>query len=57
MKIVLSRTGFDSSNGGFPSLVLPDGTAAPLPFLRSGVRRGFETFDGVTARSEPSLTL
>ena len=57
MKIVLSHKGFDSSNGGFPSLVLPDGTVVPLPFLRTGVRRGFESFDGVTARSEPSLTL
>ena len=31
MKIVLSRKGFDSSNGRVPSPVLPDGTAVPLP--------------------------
>ena len=31
MQIVLSRKGFDSSNGGVPSPVLADGTAVPLP--------------------------
>ena len=31
MKIVLSRKGFDSSNGGFPSPILPDGTVVFLP--------------------------
>lgn len=36
MKIVLSRKGFDSSNGGFPSPVLPDGTVVPLPIPARG---------------------
>ncbi len=31
MKVVLSRKGFDSSAGGGPSPVLPDGTMASLP--------------------------
>lgn len=31
MKLVLSRKGFDSSYGGMPSPILPDGTLLPLP--------------------------
>lgn len=31
MKIILSRKGFDSSSGGVPNPILPDGTLAPLP--------------------------
>ncbi len=31
MKLVLSRKGFDSSYGGIPSPILPDGTLIPLP--------------------------
>jgi Nucleotide modification associated domain 3 len=31
MKIILSRKGFDSSAGGFPSPILPDGTLLSLP--------------------------
>ncbi|MCS4487988.1 hypothetical protein [Streptococcus sciuri] len=31
MKIILSRKGFDSSNGGIPSPILPDGTLLSLP--------------------------
>ena len=33
-KIILSRKGFDSSNGGMPSPILPDGTllSLPIPF-------------------------
>ena len=31
MKIVLSRKGFDSSSGGVPNPILPDGTLVPLP--------------------------
>ena len=31
MKIILSRKGFDSSNGGIPSPILPDGTMLSLP--------------------------
>ncbi len=40
MKIVLSRKGFDSSNGGVPSPVLRDGTAVSLPIpARDGPKR------------------
>jgi Nucleotide modification associated domain 3 len=31
MKLVLSRKGFDSGNGGMPSPILPDGRLVPLP--------------------------
>ena len=31
MKIILSRKGFDSSNGGMPSPILPDGTMLSMP--------------------------
>jgi hypothetical protein len=31
MKIILSRKGFDSSNGGQPSPIMPDGTLLSLP--------------------------
>lgn len=31
MKIILSRKGFDSSNGGCPSPILPDGTMLSMP--------------------------
>ena len=31
MKVILSRKGFDSSNGGIPSPIMPDGTLLSLP--------------------------
>ena len=31
MKVILSRKGFDSSNGGCPSPIMPDGTLLSLP--------------------------
>lgn len=31
MKVIISRKGFDSSNGGCPSPILPDGTLLSLP--------------------------
>lgn len=31
MKIIFSRKGFDTSNGGFPNLILPDGTMFVIP--------------------------
>ncbi len=31
MKIILSRKGFDSKNGGFPSPIMPDGTMLSMP--------------------------
>lgn len=36
MKIILSRKGFDSSNGGFASPILPDGTLLSLPVPGTG---------------------
>ena len=39
MKIVLSRKGFDSSSGGHPSPILPDGKMLSLP-----IRGDWETF-------------
>lgn len=36
MKIVLSRKGFDSSYGGVPSPILPDGSLVSLPIPLSG---------------------
>lgn len=40
MKIILSRKGFDSSAGGVPSPILPDGTmlSLPIPDKTSGIR-------------------
>lgn len=40
MKIILSRKGFDSANGGCPSPILPDGTllSMPIPSDSPGVR-------------------
>lgn len=41
MKIILSRKGFDSANGGCPSPVLPDGTMLSMPIpvdVDSGVK-------------------
>ena len=37
MKIILSRKGFDSANGGFPSPILPDGRMISLPIPSSDV--------------------
>lgn len=31
MKVILSRKGFDSSNGGIPSPIMPDGTLLSMP--------------------------
>ncbi len=40
MKLVLSRKGFDASNGGVASPILPDGTmcSLPIPDRNSSVR-------------------
>lgn len=35
MKVILSRKGFDSSNGGIPSPIMPDGTLLSMPILDS----------------------
>ena len=31
MKIILSRKGFDSANGGMPSLIMPNGDTVSMP--------------------------
>jgi hypothetical protein len=40
MKVILSRKGFDSSNGGIPSPIMPDGTmlSMPIPLPDENVR-------------------
>jgi hypothetical protein len=38
MRLVLSRKGFDSSAGGRPSPILPDGTLVPLPMPLEAAR-------------------
>lgn len=35
MRVILSRKGFDSSNGGYPSPILPDGTLLSIPIPSS----------------------
>lgn len=35
MKVVISRKGFDSANGGVPSPIMPDGRLVPLPIPAS----------------------
>ena len=31
MKVILSRKGFDTANGGIPSPIMPDGTLLSMP--------------------------
>ena len=40
LKVIFSRKGFDSANGGVPSPIFPDGTALslPIPYKRSPTR-------------------
>ncbi|RMG35570.1 MAG: hypothetical protein D6732_09205 [Methanobacteriota archaeon] len=38
MKVILSRKGFDSAYGGFPSLILPDGSLISFPIPHFGDR-------------------
>ncbi|UCO98242.1 hypothetical protein LF844_00025 [Metapseudomonas lalkuanensis] len=48
-RIILSRKGFDSSAGGCPSPILPDGRlcSLPIPDTESAVCFGDITFDGI----------
>jgi len=41
MKIILSRKGFDSGYGGYPSPILPDGRLISLPIPSSGDKRKY----------------
>ncbi|MFC4860424.1 hypothetical protein SA496_25960 [Pseudomonas sp. JS3066] len=49
MRIILSRKGFDSSAGGFPSPILPDGRlcSLPIPDELSPVRYGDIAYEGI----------
>lgn len=40
MKLILSRKGFDSDSGGYPSPIFPDGSLIPLPIPASGYVSG-----------------
>lgn len=42
MKLVLSRKGVDSSSGGIPSPILPDGTLVPLPIPSRYGPKGYD---------------
>ncbi|WP_185464656.1 MULTISPECIES: hypothetical protein [unclassified Synechococcus] len=48
MKLILSRKGFDSSYGGMPSPILPDGRLLPLPIPSSHDQDTFEDLDAET---------
>lgn len=50
MKIILSRKGFDSENGKFPSMILPSGMLLSLPIPHQGDRTLFSelTCEGVS---------
>jgi hypothetical protein len=49
MKIILSRKGFDSSNGGLPSPIMPDGTLLSMPIPSEDNARYDElTYNGTT---------
>ncbi|MDH4870804.1 hypothetical protein [Pseudomonas sp. BN515] len=49
MRIILSRKGFDSSAGGCPSPILPDGRlcSLPIPDPESAISFGDIAFDGI----------
>lgn len=43
MKVSFSRKGFDSSNGGQPNVILPDGTLLPFPIPGDGKPNAYGT--------------
>ena len=47
MKIILSRKGFDSENGGYASPILPDGSLVSLPIPNTTSRPGIDTYSGL----------
>jgi len=51
VKIILSRKGFDSRNGGYPSPVLPDGKMLSLPIPIEGESL---SYDAISAPEEKS---
>jgi hypothetical protein len=54
MKVILSRKGFDSGYGGYPSPVLPDGTilSLPIPIAGSGIRDSELTYKSLRSSSD-----
>lgn len=54
MKIILSRKGFDSKNGGIPSPILPDHTLVSLPVPADMADKGSVRYDDIRA---PKVTL
>jgi hypothetical protein len=59
MKIILSRKGFDSSAGGVPSPILPDGRlfSLPIPDPRSSIRyRDIQSHGGLAGKLVTDLT-
>jgi len=42
MKIILSRKGFDSENGGYPSPILPNGTLLSIPIPSAYNNKGYK---------------
>lgn len=53
MKVILSRKGFDSGNGGYPSPILPDGTLLSMPIPSSDV----ETFQDIVYEGVSYLSI
>ena len=48
-KVILSRKGFDSSNGGIPSPIMPDGTLLSMPILdTSGISFSDIAWNGIS---------
>jgi len=50
MKVILSRKGFDSAYGGYPSPILPDGRmlSLPIPYAKTGIRYSSLRFNDTT---------
>jgi hypothetical protein len=64
MKVVLSRKGFDSSYGGMPSPILPDGTLLSLPIPAEGetnrygdLRYGSQSYLDIIRQLKPSTKI
>lgn len=61
MKVILSRKGFDSKNGGMPSPILPDGTllSLPIPYEHgraySEIRYNGETYQEIIKQLHPKF--
>ena len=61
MKIILSRKGFDSTYGGYPSPILPDGNMVSLPIplndaiSYSDLKMGESTYYDLMAGLKPRI--